>query len=83
MTLNSTTEDLNDIIGTIHGWRREISDHFGGNLAAMVDDANRRTELSGRRILRRGELTNKIGIDVSLAAEPLPHHPVCGSAPGD
>ena len=58
MTLNSTTEDLNDIIGTIHGWRREISDHFGGNLAAMVDDANRRTELSGRRILRRGELTN-------------------------
>ncbi len=59
MTLNSTTEDLNDIIGTIHQWRREISDQFGGNLAAMVDNANRRTELSGRRVLRRGDLTNK------------------------
>jgi hypothetical protein len=23
-----------------------------------------------------------IGIGVSLAAEPLPHHPACGSAPG-
>ena len=59
MTLNSTTEDLNDIIGTIHQWRREIYDHFGGNLAAMVDDANQRTEHSGRHVLRRGELTNK------------------------
>jgi len=58
MTSNSATEDLNDIIGTIHEWRRQISDHFGGNLAAMVEDANRRTALSGRRILRRGELTN-------------------------
>ena len=58
MISNSTTEDLNDIIGTIHEWRRQISDHFGGNLAAMVEDANRRTVLSGRRILRRGELTN-------------------------
>jgi hypothetical protein len=58
MTSNSTTEDLNDIIGTIHEWRRQISDHFGGNLAAMVEDVNRRTVLSGRRILRRGELTN-------------------------
>lgn len=59
MTLNSMTEDLNDIIGTIHQWRREISDQYGGNLAAMIDDANRRTKLSGRRVLRRGELTNK------------------------
>jgi len=58
MTLNSTTEDLNNIIGTIHQWRREIFDQFGGNLVAMVDDANRRTELSGRRVLRRGDLTN-------------------------
>jgi hypothetical protein len=71
MTLNSTTEDLNDIIGTIHGWRREISDHFGGNLAAMVDEANRRTEQSGRRIVRRGELTNK------------PMHPRGGSTVAD
>ena len=68
MTLNSTTEDLDDIIGTIHQWRREICDRFGGNLAAMVDDANRRTELSGRRVLRRGELTNK------------PMHPSGGSS---
>ena len=77
MTLNSTTEDLNDIIGTIHQWRREISDQFGGNLAAMIDDANRRTELSGRRVLRRGELTNKSmhpsgGSTVSGNSEPSP-----------
>ncbi len=71
MTINSTTEDLNDIIGTIHQWRRKISDQFGGNLAAMVDDANRRTELSGRRVLRRGELTNK------------PMHPSDGSSVPD
>jgi hypothetical protein len=24
----------------------------------------------------------QIGIGVSLLAEPLPHHPACGSAPG-
>jgi len=58
MTSSSTTEDLSDIIRTIHEWRRQMSDHFAGNLAAMVEDANRRTALSGRRILRRGELTN-------------------------
>ena len=71
MTPNSTTEDLNDIIGNIHRWRRELSDQFDGNLAAMVDDANRRTELSGRRVLRRGDLTNK------------PMHPSGGSTVPD
>ena len=42
-------------------------------LAKAIDD---------RQAAWEREVANKIGIGVSLAAEPLPHHPACGSAPG-
>lgn len=37
-------------------WCRQISDHFDGNPAAMIEGANRRTALSGRSMLISGFL---------------------------
>ena len=38
------------IIDEIHRTRREMSDRFGGDFVAMLDDARRRQEASGRPI---------------------------------
>ncbi len=38
------------IIDEIHRTRREMSDRFGGDLVAMLDDARRRQESSGRPV---------------------------------
>lgn len=38
------------ILEEIHQTRREISDRFGGDFIAMLDDARRRQEASGRPI---------------------------------
>lgn len=38
------------ILEEIHRVRREISDRFGGDFVAMLDDARRRQEASGRPI---------------------------------
>ena len=38
------------IIEEIHRVRREMSDRFGGDFAAMLEDARRRQEASGRPI---------------------------------
>lgn len=69
MTSNSTTEDLNDIIGSIHAWRREISEKFGGDLAAIVSDANRRSEASGRHIVSLRDLMKRVSSDVGIKLE--------------
>jgi hypothetical protein len=36
------------ILDQIHQTRREMSDRFGGDFTAMLDDARRRQEASGR-----------------------------------
>ncbi|MBC8875120.1 MAG: hypothetical protein H8E44_37340 [Planctomycetes bacterium] len=41
------------IIDEIHRTRREMSDRFGGDFVAMLDDARRRQEASGRPIWKR------------------------------
>lgn len=41
------------IIDEIHRTRREMSDRFGGDFVAMLDDARRRQEASGRPIWQR------------------------------
>ena len=38
------------ILDEIHQTRREISDRFGGDFVAMLDDARRRQEASGRPV---------------------------------
>jgi hypothetical protein len=38
------------IVEEIHRVRREISERFGGDFVAMLDDARRRQEASGRPI---------------------------------
>jgi len=38
------------IIEEIHRTRREMSERFGGDFVAMLDDARRRQEASGRPI---------------------------------
>lgn len=42
------------IIDEIHRTRREISDRFGGDLHAIVADARKRQEASGRPTWQRG-----------------------------
>ena len=39
---------IDPIIDEIHRTRREISDKFHGDFAAMLDDARKRQEASGR-----------------------------------
>jgi hypothetical protein len=38
------------ILDEIHRTRREMSDRFGGDFVAMLDDARRRQEASGRPV---------------------------------
>ena len=38
------------IVEEIHQTRREMSERFGGDFTAMLDDARRRQEASGRPI---------------------------------
>jgi len=41
------------ILDEIHQTRREMSDRFGGDFVAMLDDARRRQESSGRPTWQR------------------------------
>ncbi len=56
MKTTSTRDSVDTAIQDIHAWRREISDEFGGDIHAIVEDAIRRQEASGRTIIRRNEL---------------------------
>lgn len=55
MIQKSTTETP---IEEIHRIRREISDRFGGDIAAIAADADRRAQASGRPIWQ-GKATNQ------------------------
>lgn len=41
------------VLDEIHQTRRELSDRFGGDFRAMLDDARRRQEASGRPVWKR------------------------------
>jgi hypothetical protein len=56
MIQKSTTETP---IEEIHRIRREISDRFGGDIAAIAADADRRAQASGRPIWQ-GKTTNQM-----------------------
>lgn len=73
MIQKSTTETP---IEEIHRIRREISDRFGGDIAAIAADADRRAQASGRPIWQ-GKTTNQSmqrsgGGDVSDNSESTP-----------
>jgi len=73
MIQKSTTETP---IEEIHRIRREISDRFGGDIAAIAADADRRAQASGRPIWQ-GKTTNQtmqrsVGGDVSGNGESTP-----------
>ena len=73
MIQKSTTETP---IEEIHRIRREISDRFGGEIAAIAADADRRAHASGRPIWQ-GKTTNQTmqrsgGGDVSGNGESTP-----------
>ena len=53
------SDSVDSAISDLHAWRRELSDQFAGDVRAMVEDAMRRQERSGHRIIRRRELTDK------------------------
>ena len=65
------SDSVDTAISDLHAWRHELSDQFAGDVRAMVEDAIRRQELSGHRIIRHRELTNK------------PMHPSGGSLVSD
>lgn len=51
------------ILDEIHQTRREMSDRFGGDFVAMLEDARRRQEASGRPIWKpkRDEQASEAG----------------------
>lgn len=52
------SDSADSAISDLHAWRRELSDQFAGDVRAIVEDAMRRQEQSGHRIIRHRELTN-------------------------
>ena len=59
MTSTSPNDSVDTAIADLHAWRRQLSDQFGGDTQAIVEDAMRRQELSGHRLIRRRDLPNK------------------------
>lgn len=51
------THNTDPIIDEIHRTRRQIADKFGGDIAAILDDARKRQAASGRPVWR-GTLAN-------------------------
>lgn len=56
MTSPKDSDLVDTTIHDIHKIREEISDKFGGDVAAILADARERQEKSGRRVIYRGEL---------------------------
>ena len=55
MTHNPSSSD--STIRDIHAIREQLSEKFGGDIAAILADARQRQSTSGRRIFQRGELS--------------------------
>ena len=60
MSSTYKNDSADSAISDLHAWRRELSDEFGGDIHAIVEDAMRRQGQSGQRIIiRRREPTNE------------------------
>jgi hypothetical protein len=53
------THNTDPIIDEIHRTRREIFDKFGGDMAAILDDARKRQAASGRPVWRGKSSNNE------------------------
>ncbi|HVW39556.1 MAG TPA: hypothetical protein VHB99_19695, partial [Pirellulales bacterium] len=58
------------IVDEIHLMRRRIAEKFGGDIAAILDDARKRQEASGRTVWR-----DAAAAKTSMPARPLPCEP--------
>jgi hypothetical protein len=54
------TKARDTVIDAIHRTRRRIAEKFGGDIAAILEDARERHEASGRAV-RQGSSSNSIG----------------------
>ena len=52
------TTNRDTIIGAIHQTRQRMAEKFGGDIAAILEDARKRQEASGRAIWQ-GPLSNQ------------------------
>jgi hypothetical protein len=52
-TMNETNENRDPIIEEIHQTRERIAEQFGGDVAAILEDARKRQAASGRAIWQR------------------------------
>ena len=60
MMIHKTNDDSVDTtIRDIHAIREQLSDQFGGDISAILEDARRRQQKSGRRIISRRELSKE------------------------
>lgn len=48
--MTQKTPDRDTTIEDIHRTRRQIAEKFGGDLAAILEDARKRQAVSGRRV---------------------------------
>jgi hypothetical protein len=67
------------ILDEIHRTRREISERFGGDLKAILEDARKRQEASGRPVWSRATANNTMhgsgGGEVAGGGESTPAAP--------
>jgi len=77
MIQKQTTTD--PVLDEIHRVRREISERFGGDLHAILDDARKRQAASGRTIWSPGSANHPMpgsgeasGVEVESSSSP-PH----------
>lgn len=59
------TNETDTIIDEIHQTRRELADRFGGNIAAMLEDARQRQAASGRPVWQGQSETATSGKEVA------------------
>jgi len=58
------------IIDEIHRTRRQIAEQFGGNIAAILEDARKRQEASGRAVWQGASAAKTLKPVRSLPCEP-------------
>ena len=56
--MNQKTTNRDPIIDEIHRTRQRMAEKFGGDIAAILDDARKRQEASGRAVWK-GSPSNK------------------------
>ena len=67
--MSQKTVNRDPIIEEIHGIRQQMSENFGGDIAAIMEDARRRQESSGRTIWQGPQANQPLGLTGKQPAE--------------